>query len=140
MNWKQKIGLTTLRLQFRTLSLLSPRRAAEKAFTLFCTPPRGPRQRRPSIFHASDEIRMDFDNLQALGYRWGPATGKKALILHGFGSGAYKFHRFVHPLLQQEYQVLAFDAPAHGKSPGKTVNVLQYARLIEEAPYHTDGW
>jgi pimeloyl-ACP methyl ester carboxylesterase len=133
MHLKETLILTTLRLKFKTLSLLSPRLAAEKAFTLFCTPPVNSRLRRPSIFHTNSDIRLTLDEYNIAGYRWGNAGDRKILILHGFGSAAYKFHRYVHPLLQQGYQVYAFDAPAHGKSDGKTVNVLEYSRMIEAA-------
>lgn len=133
MSFKEKLILTGLRLKFRTLSVFSPRLAAEKAFTLFCTPPKPRRQSRPSIFHTNDAIGLNIGGTEIVGYRWGPKSDKKILILHGFSSASYKFHRFVHPLLQQGYQVYAFDAPAHGKSGGKTVNVLEYCRMIEAA-------
>lgn len=36
------------------------------------------------------------------------------------------------PLVQKKYEVLAFDAPAHGGSEGKTVNAVEYAAMIKK--------
>jgi pimeloyl-ACP methyl ester carboxylesterase len=52
------------------------------------------------------------------------------LILHGFGSAAYKFERYVSPAVKKGYRVLAFDAPAHGLSDGKTTNAVEYSEAI----------
>ncbi len=65
------------------------------------------------------------------GFRWNKDKPVKVLILHGFSSSAYKFHHYVAPLIEKGYEVLAFDAPAHGGSAGKTINALEYGKLIE---------
>jgi alpha-beta hydrolase superfamily lysophospholipase len=66
------------------------------------------------------------------GYRWNHPQPKKALILHGFSSTIHKFDHFVKPLIKQGYEVIAIDAPAHGKSSGKQVSVLEYKAMIEQ--------
>jgi pimeloyl-ACP methyl ester carboxylesterase len=39
---------------------------------------------------------------------------------------------FVDPLIQKGYEVLAFDAPAHGRSSGKQINALIYSDFIKD--------
>ena len=34
------------------------------------------------------------------------------------------------PLIKKGYEVLAFDAPAHGESTGKTINAVVYKDLV----------
>jgi pimeloyl-ACP methyl ester carboxylesterase len=55
------------------------------------------------------------------------------MILHGFSSCVYNFDKYISAFLKKGYEVLAFDAPAHGTSSGKTVNALQYAGAIGKA-------
>ena len=54
------------------------------------------------------------------------------LILHGFESSATNFDRYIRPLVKKGYEVLAFDAPAHGRSGGKKINAPLYKRTIQE--------
>jgi alpha-beta hydrolase superfamily lysophospholipase len=54
------------------------------------------------------------------------------MLLHGFSSTIMKFDHFVEPLIKQGYQVIAIDAPAHGKSSGKQTTVLEYKAMIEK--------
>lgn len=73
-----------------------------------------------------------FKNLTINGYRWNFPQDIKVLMLHGFGSAAYKLEAYAAPLVEKGYEVLAFDAPAHGNSEGKTVNAVEYAEMINQ--------
>ncbi len=42
------------------------------------------------------------------------------------------FDRYVRPFIRKGYEVLAFDAPAHGRSGGKMINAPLYKRTILE--------
>ena len=66
------------------------------------------------------------------GYRWNHPQAKKALILHGFGSAAHKFEEYATLLTNKGYEVLAFDAPAHGDSEGDTTNAIEYSAMIKQ--------
>ncbi len=59
------------------------------------------------------------------------ANGQKILIAHGFSSYSYKFEKYVQPLLKDGFEVVAFDAPAHGLSEGKMINALIYKRFLQ---------
>ncbi len=100
------------------------------AFTLFCTPFVKPPKVLPAVFNNAEKITGIFDEKKITGYRWNRGAAKKALILHGFSSAACKFHQYVQPLINKGYEVVAFDAPAHGSSEGKTINALVYSNLV----------
>ncbi len=105
------------------------------AFELFCTPPKKQGAKpgdEPAAFAVAEELYDYFDDRQIRGYRWNRGHAHRVLILHGFSSSARKFHHYVAPLVEKGYEVVAFDAPAHGLSEGKTLNAVDYARLVEK--------
>jgi pimeloyl-ACP methyl ester carboxylesterase len=118
--------------KFRTIGLLSPRKAAESALRLFCTPYTGrPKKKIPPVFHKALTLAFEFEGLTVRGFHWKPAQpGRKVLISHGFSSYSYKFEHLVQPLLREGFEVFAFDAPAHGTSDGKTINAMVYKNML----------
>ncbi len=99
---------------------------------LFCTPQHRNRKPLPRIFESAEKLRLPFQGYTLAGYRWNKDGAVKCLILHGFESSVINFDRYVKPLLSKGYCVVAFDAPAHGRSSGKTVNVIIYKDLIHQ--------
>jgi len=132
MKLKQKIAISYIRAKFKMLTVLSKRLAAEKAFDLFCTPFMKSRSRVPVIFAEAEPLHFKLNGLTVKGFRWNHEQPVKVLILHGFGSAAHKFHQYIAPLIKKGYEVLAFDAPAHGTSEGTRVNAVEYCQMIEE--------
>lgn len=45
---------------------------------------------------------------------------------------------FISPLIEKGYEILAFDAPAHGRSEGKRINALDYKNFVLQI-YNTYG-
>lgn len=131
MRLSQQLALKYIRTKFRLLSAFSKRKAAEKAFQLFCTPQYRNRKKLPRIFEQAEVIKLPFLHYKIQGYRWNESADKRVLILHGFESSVINFDRYVKPLIRKGYCVLAFDAPAHGRSSGKEINVLIYRDLID---------
>lgn len=130
MRFSQQLALKYIRTKFKLLSSISKRKAAEKAFQLFCTPQYRNKKKLPKIFEQGETIRFRFLNYTIQGYRWNTFSNKKVLILHGFESSVINFDRYINPLIRKDYCVLAFDAPAHGRSTGKEINVLIYKEFI----------
>ena len=132
MKLKQKIAIGYIRVKFKLLTIVSKRLAAEKAFELFCTPLIQTEPRTPAIFTKAEALQFELNGLKVNGFRWNQGSPNKMLILHGFGSAAHNFHAYILPLINKGYEVLAFDAPAHGNSEGKTINAVQYSQMIEK--------
>ncbi len=131
MKLKQKIAIGFIRAKFKMLMLVSKRRAAEKAFELFSTPFLKSKVRTPTIFEQAEPLFFKLNGLKIKGFRWNHPQQHKVLILHGFGSAAHKFHQYISPLIEKGYEVLAFDAPAHGSSEGTKINAVEYAQMVE---------
>lgn len=132
MTEAQRIVLKYYRGKLKLLSALSPRRAALSAFKLFCTPLYRNLKKLPPVFEKAEKINFKFEKYRIKGYRWNHPAPKKLLILHGFESSVINFDRYIKPFTRKGYEVLAFDAPAHGRSSGKQVNILIYKRFILE--------
>lgn len=130
MALSKQLALKYVRTKFKLLSFLSKRKAAEKAFELFCTPQLRTKKDIPAIFEKSEKIEFSFEENIVRGYRWNHPSQKKLLILHGFESSVINFENYVEPLIEKGYEVLAFDAPAHGRSSGKTITVIAYKNLV----------
>lgn len=136
MKVSQRLVIAYIQTKFKILALVSKKRAAAAAFELFCTPYMKSKPQVPSIFKAAQSIYFKLDDRKIVGWEFLPANeagySKTILILHGFGSAAYKFKSYIKPLTQKGYRVLAFDAPAHGYSDGKMVNAVIYSMMIRE--------
>lgn len=114
------------------LFLLAPKKAVHKAFVLFCTPRKGQVSEDQAYFleEAEDEV-VIFKQLKIQTYRW-PNIGPTIMLVHGWDSNTHRWKTLVEKLHQLEYTVIAFDAPAHGYSSGKTLNVPLYTECVQK--------
>ena len=62
-------------------------------------------------------------------YRW-KGKGKTILLAHGWESNASRWSYILNELKAQGYNIIALDAPAHGRSGGKQFNALLYSEYI----------
>ena len=118
------------RTKLRLLSVLSKRKAAKSAFELFCTPLRKPRRKTPAVFNQGEPLQFKLDTYTIHGHRWKSPRSKKILIVHGFESSSKNFDCYILSLIKKGYEVVAFDAPAHGRSTGKRINLPIYLKTL----------
>lgn len=112
----------------KVLSWISPVWAARFAAWLFCTPIRFKMPKR--------ELDMNRDSRQEVlivpairkkivVYHYGNSS-KKILLVHGWSGRGTQLSVIADRLLQEGYSTVSFDAPAHGKSPGKRTQMLEF--------------
>jgi len=135
MKLKQKLTISYVRAHLHILTLVSPRQAAKKAFSLFCTPRRKSGKKLPSLFDKGEKLSFHLEDHPVRGHRWRPHqassnTLKKVLIAHGFESSSRNFEQYINAFLKKGYEVLAFDAPAHGRSGGRRITLPLYVDMI----------
>ncbi len=117
-------------LQF--LYFFSKKKALHKAYTLFCTPRKGivlPEQ-EDLLEEAEDEVVL-VDNVYIQTYRWS-GMGETVLLVHGWESNTFRWRVLIKKLQEQGYNVIAYDAPAHGHSSGKIFNVPLNAACLQK--------
>ncbi|MEI6265788.1 MAG: alpha/beta fold hydrolase [Sphingobacteriia bacterium] len=135
MKFRQRVALGYYRTRINAIGLVSPHRAALLAFDLFSNPFKSNAKRiAPAIFHKANSLTIKMNQFSIHGFQWksNRPDAKKILIVHGFGSYAYKFDNYIVALLKEGFEVLAFDAPGHGSSEGKRINALLYRDMIVE--------
>jgi pimeloyl-ACP methyl ester carboxylesterase len=131
MKLAQKLAIGYFKAKLNFFSRLSKRKAAEKALELFTTPMFSKVKNTPAVFEKAEKLHLLVNGFKLVGYRWNHPQPKRVMILHGFSSTVKKFDHFVMPLIKKGYEVLAFDAPAHGESSGRQVSVLDYTEMIK---------
>ncbi len=117
---------------FNILALFSEKKAAEKAFTLFCTPRKGkilPVQKE--FLEEAEHDVTEYGNMVLQTYRW-PGNRETVLLLHGWESNTFRWRNLIGMLRNEGFDIVAFDAPAHGKSTGKILNVPLYAECADQ--------
>jgi len=124
--------LIPLRLFFRVSSRVTPFIAIRVAEKLFTTPFHS---KRRDIEHEMLESAEKFfisagKNQKLAGYRWGKKTDPIILLVHGWTATATCFVNFIDPLLERGYQVISYDAIAHGETSGVSVSLTEWADTV----------
>lgn len=130
MKFAQRLVVGYYRIYLKLLAGISKRKAAQAAFNLFSTPFATKTHKTPAVFSDGEKLHLTSGTYQLTGYRWNHPQPKRVLLIHGFSSTVKKFDHFVMPLVKKGYEVLAFDAPAHGESSGKRVNVVDFKEAL----------
>ncbi len=137
MKLAQKLAISYTRAKLHILALVSEKKAAKRAIDIFFTPIMRPSKKTPRIFAKGERLSFRLEGDIVRGHRWLPehlqdAVPQRVLLLHGFESGTKKFEEYFVALLDKGYEVLAFDAPAHGQSGGRQLNLLLYTAMIRK--------
>jgi len=132
MKIQQKIAIGFIRTKINVLRVISHRKAAEATFRLFCTPMMKSAGKEKEVFLKAEQLHFSLNGDLIKGFRCNHPQQKKILLLHGFSSSSHNFYQYVQPLVDKGYEVLAFDAPAHGASEGKMVNAIDYSVMIKK--------
>ena len=110
---------------------LSPEKAAQKAFTIFTKVRKGrvsPHQKEYLDPVKHERIHLLGHTIQT--YNW-PGKKETVLLIHGWESNTWRWHKLLEKLTKADYNVIAFDAPGHGYSSGEYLYVPLYAEVLE---------
>jgi len=125
------LPLKIMQFIFGTLGRVFPKWFASLAFRFFAMPQKRAKHRiSDSIIEQANisEILVGKNMLKT--YDWG--TGEKTILLvHGWQSRGTALRSFVPKLNKAGFRVVAFDAPAHGDSSGKRVDLLGYGGAVK---------
>ena len=115
------------------LSTLAPGLAAQVGYRMLATPPRVAErawQRRLRLDARSHRLSNGGGTVAV--YEWGAAAQPALLMVHGWGARATHMGRMIPPLVAAGFRVVAFDAPAHGESTGRTTDVVEFAAVVHQ--------
>lgn len=113
------------------LAWLAPEAAGRKGFYLFCTPLPAPvKDYHREFLDTAEKSSFEHEGITIQTYRWGQGA-KKILFLHGWQSHSFRWKNYIQSFSKEEYTLCALDAPAHGLSGGKYINLPLYSRVID---------
>lgn len=110
---------------------INPKKAAQKAFTIFTKVRKGrilPNQKEYLDPVKHEQIHVANHTIQT--YKW-HGSKETVLLVHGWESNTWRWHKLLEKLKEADFNVVAFDAPAHGYSSGKYLYVPLYAEILE---------
>ena len=117
---------------YNTTALVHPKLSAKWTFTTFCTIRGGSINEQQANFLAGAETSLQaIEGLQIMEYRW-RGSGDTVILVHGWESNSGRWRNLIQMLIEKNFDIVAFDAPAHGNSTGKILNAPLYARCLEE--------
>lgn len=116
----------------KVLSWISPKLVTKFAVSIFTTPIRHKTPKRE--WEMESESKKSLHLIPTLGkkvmvYEYGQES-KKILLVHGWSGRGTQMASLAHELKQKGYSIVSFDAPAHGKSEGKTTLMLEFIATI----------
>jgi pimeloyl-ACP methyl ester carboxylesterase len=116
---------------FGVLNHTVPGLAARWAERAFCTPPRSALSASVRDFLATGRPSTIWaEGRPMAAWTWG--EGPPVYLVHGWGGRGGQLAAFVGPLVQSGLEVVTFDAPGHGASPGARSSLPEFARGLRE--------
>ncbi|HUR94315.1 MAG TPA: alpha/beta fold hydrolase [Gemmatimonadales bacterium] len=118
-----------LRAVFSTVGSVAPGIAARWAESMFCTPPKHqPRTSDESFLATGRHFTVRSEAQELAVWEWG--EGPTIVLVHGWGSRAGRFSVMAGALADSGFRVVAYDAPAHGRSTGRFASLPEFARAL----------
>lgn len=111
--------------------------ATKYAIRLFATPIKHKTPEREKMMAKSAQKEMVLIpnlNKEVMVYTYGYSK-RKALLIHGWSGRGTQLYKIADKLLENGFMTISFDAPAHGKSTGKTTMMTEFiatALFLEE--------
>lgn len=116
------------------LQVISPKLLTKFAARLFTTPIRHRTPKREHEMEANSRREMLFVpsiSKEIVAYEFGKSD-KKILLVHGWSGRGTQLVKIAERLVEEGYSTVSFDAPAHGKSQGKTTLMPEFIASILE--------
>ncbi len=112
------------------LSTIAPSYTAKRAFDFLSNPQ--VKKIRPyelDLIKSSTQTMVDFNDRKIATYVWNEGH-EKILLVHGWEGQASNFADLIHLLIEKNYTVIAYDAPAHGFSSTGPTSFIEYADSV----------
>lgn len=125
-------SIRLLRAGFRHLGPRMQGLAGRLAYRLWFSTQRYPEPAREHRW--TDSARIDsvaWEGRRLVRYQWGDPVAPAILLIHGWNGRGPQLGAFAEPLRRAGFRVVAFDAPAHGRSPGRSTNIFEFAAAIQ---------
>lgn len=124
------VAFWLLRLAVRLLGLVSPALAGRWVYRLWFQPMRFPEPPQEQKWRSTAEPLSVTHRGRPLAVdAWG--AGRTVLLVHGWHGRGAQLGAFAPDLVRAGFRVVTFDAPAHGRSPGRATNLPEISEAIQ---------
>lgn len=128
---KTPIALKLMQYFFSNLGKMAPKWMGGIAYKLWFSPTRYQAPARELDHIKSAQVSTVMSNgVPVRVWCWG--DGPVILFLHGWEGRGTQVSAFIDPLIQKGFKVIGFDAPAHGDTPGKMTNAIEFAKATQD--------
>ncbi len=128
--WPAPLAVRALRAAIRLLASISPALAGAWVYRLWFRPRRHPEPQQEKAWRASAEALAVTHRGRPLAvHAWG--AGPTVLLIHGWNGRGAQLGAFAAALTRAGFRVVAFDTPAHGRSPGQATDIPEIAEAIQ---------
>ncbi len=118
-----------IRLAMGVLSWVAPGLAVAWLYRLWFFAPRFPEPAREARYRQSARQELlEHDPGPVSVSVWG--EGPAVLLIHGWSGRGMQLGAMVAPLVDRGYRVITFDAPGHGRSPGRGTNAFMVRDIV----------
>ncbi|MDT0308686.1 alpha/beta hydrolase [Streptomyces sp. DSM 44917] len=109
---------------------VAPRLAGRMAGALFARPVARASQRpeEEPVMRRATRTELVLDGRRAVVHQWGDGV-RPVLLMHGWQFRASRWSPLVTALTERGYSPVAFDAPGHGESPGRSTTIVEYRAI-----------
>jgi pimeloyl-ACP methyl ester carboxylesterase len=118
----------------KVLEAVSPELAARFAIRLFTTPVKfktPKREQKMAAESRQQQVHIHSINKTVNVYSLGNSP-KKVLLVHGWSGRGTQLSAIAYSLVERGFETVSFDAPAHGKSTGKTSDMTEFIATIQQ--------
>jgi len=127
---RPSLAVRLIRTAFATLGSLFPRVAGRRAYRLWFRTHRRPESAAETRWlQTAHRSTVQVDQTEVVTYRWG--VGPTVLLVHGWNGRGIQLGGLAQALAAAGYQAVAFDAPAHGRSPGRSTHIYEVTEAVE---------
>ncbi len=126
----EKFIIKLIGTYLNVLSYVSGNYAANKALHIFSKPRKGKlKPKQISFLQSAKQEFLKYEDFNIATYHW---KGHKTTILlvHGWESNATRWKNKIKHFIEEGFNIIALDAPAHGASGSELFNALLYSEFI----------
>ena len=126
-----KMQLIFIKLYLQLLQFFAPNTAVKVIYKFISTPRIRKRKHEDSkIMHSAIKSEIVCDHFQVQQYEWNTSSNQTILLIHGWEGQTSNFEPLIADLINNDYHVIAIDAPAHGESKRVNTHMFEFGFFL----------
>jgi len=129
---RQPLAMQLMRWAFHYAGPIAPGLFGGWAYRLWFATRHFPEPARETAWCSNARMdRLAWRDYPLTRYEWGDSAAPAILLVHGWNGRGPQLGAFASALTAAGFRAIAFDAPAHGRTPGSSTNIFEFAGAIQ---------